>query len=1699
MTTSPFTENDDFRSLSNAANGTLLAPIQAGAGDDIVLGNGGDDVIQGEEGADILDGGTGNDVLEGGDGNDALSGGIGDDLLLGQAGIDTAAYSDVLGRGAIVDRGDNWVITTDGEGVDQLNGVEIVTDGSEGGARYLLVGNGGFATIQAAIDAANAGDTIMLAAGTYAEAVNINKAVTLLGPNSGIAGNGTRGGEAIITGFTTVSAAAGDVLISGIEFRYTGATNSLALASNNGGLLSLTGAADVTIEDSRFIADNPQGNAESGRAIMLPTSFGGAVTITENFFGGPATNGFSGANWSRGIWSDGTSSALTITGNDFNYVRTAANLDGYGSATSDVSGNLIRNSGSGFSLSSGDTAITGISDNTFDGVGTDFNLRNFTANLNFSLADNAGSSTVPGGAVLTVLAGLGADTVTGSEGADSLAGFGGAGAASLDGADKVEGLGGADTISGGFGNDTLDGGMGDDVLNGGAGNDSLVGGEGNDLAAFAAGTTFLKNFDGSVTATGPDGTDQLTGVENAIVGSTPVNLASIPTPNVTIALTTDTGANDDADATSDAKVNGRGRPSTDVTVTWAVGLTSVSTTVTADEDGDWSASLPEELPDGAVTVSAVQTDGVGGTDDAQVGFLYDTEISAPSIDLDVGSDTGASSTDNVTADNTLSLSGVAEAGSTVVVLDDLSGATLGTVTATARGTWSLTTDALDDGTYDLVVETTDAAGNETNAGVLQVVVDTTDPDAPTIDLVADSDTGASDTDNLTSDATPSLSGTAEAGSKVEVFDGDTSLGFATLSGTSWTFTSTALAAGPHSLRVVATDRAGNDTSSAVLEVTVDTTTATPTIDLDTASDTGTSDTDDLTRDATPSLSGTAEAGSTVTIFDGMTELGSVTADGSGNWSFTSTSLAAGAHELTVSAKDTAGNTATSAPLTITVDVATATPAIDLDAASDSAVDTDNITTDTTPSFSGTAEAGASVEIFRGGRSVGTVTADGAGDWSFTSAALSDGGYSFTAVSTDLAGNVSTTSTALAVTIDTTAPVAPVLTAAVLTSVSGDTLSVSGTAEANSTIEVLVGATSLGTVQANNAGAWTLAYAGAGVASGNVTARASDAAGNVSTASAAFALGVGVLGGSLTGGADADSLGGGAGADTLVGGGGNDSLDGGAGIDTADYRAVAGGIVVNLASGTASGEGGDSLSSIENVIGSAATDRIFGNGAANLLVGGGDGDVLDGAEGNDTLLGGAGGDELAGGDGFDIASYVGSSAGVEVSLAAGMGAGGDAADDTLIDIEGVIGTGLADTLTGTTGAELLDGAAGNDVLLGGAGADTLTGGEGFDTASYAGSSAVEVNLATGASAGGHATGDVISGIEAVIGGAGSDGFTGSAVANRLSGEGGNDLLLGAAGNDTLAGGLGNDRMDGGDDADSLVGGDGADSMVGGGGEDTLFGGTARDTLTGGAGVDTFVWTSAAESLTTTTGRDLITDWAVGDLIDLSGFDANSVLAGTQGFAFGGRTTTGTVANAGELFFFTAGGSTFLIGGVDNDGVRDFLVEIAGTHTLTGASFVGVGSIITGSASADTLQGGSGSDSLSGLAGRDLLQGGGGADALLGGADRDTLTGGAGADRFIWNAISESTMDTAGRDIITDWALGDVMDFSAIDANSVVAGNQAFTFGGKTSTGNNANIGELVWYTAGGNTFVVLGIDANTSADMRVQLTGIQTLSADSFIL
>ena len=508
--------------------------------------------------------------------------------------------------------------------------------------------------------------------------------------------------------------------------------------------------------------------------------------------------------------------------------------------------------------------------------------------------------------------------------------------------------------------------------------------------------------------------------------------------------------------------------------------------------------------------------------------------------------------------------------------------------------------------------------------------------------------------------------------------------------------------------------------------------------------------------------------------------------------------------------------------------------------------------------------------------------------------------------------------------------------------------------------------------------------------------------------------------------DNDTLTGGDGSDTLVGGAGSDSLVGGAGIDTADYSGSAAGVRVSLVSNSGIGGDaqGDTLSSMENLTGSAFVDTLTGNGGGNVLAGGAGADTLIGNGGSDRLIGGAGADSLIGSGGQDVASYETSTSGVTVDLTNNANnAGGDAEDDWLTGIEHLVGSAYTDTLIGNASGNTLDGGAGddtvkgnsgNDTLIGGAGADVLIGDGGTDTASYLQSSAgVTVNLTTGTGVGGNAQGDTLSGIERLTGSMFADTLTGNSGGNVLNGESGNDTLIGVDSNDTLNGGNDNDLLEGGAGNDTLNGGGGTDTAtyanatsavtvsisnvtgtaIGGAGTDTLIG---IENLIGSAFDDTLIGSSAGNVLDGGAGADMLTGNNGNDsLIGGTGADAMAGNAGDDTYVVDDSGDT-VSENASE--------------GLDT--VQSSISYTLGAHTEN-LTLAGSGNINgSGNSQSNVVIGNAGDNTLSGDAGNDTLNGGGGNDTLDGGTGADALSGGAGDDTYIVDETGDGIAESAG---------------------------------------------------------------------------------------
>jgi autotransporter passenger strand-loop-strand repeat protein len=356
-------------------------------------------------------------------------------------------------------------------------------------------------------------------------------------------------------------------------------------------------------------------------------------------------------------------------------------------------------------------------------------------------------------------------------------------------------------------------------------------------------------------------------------------------------------------------------------------------------------------------------------------------------------------------------------------------------------------------------------------------------------------------DNITNVTTPVITGTGVAGDTIALYDGQTLVGSATVGADgSWSVTTSTLAEGTNSLTATQTDGAGNVSStSTALTLTIDTAADSVTAAL--KNDTGASSTDTITRDAT--LTGTADANSTIVLMNGTTQVGSGTADATGEWTITPTGLANGTYTLTVNETDVAGNTAsTTTSFTLDTAIPAAPAGLTLAPGSDSGTPGDNITNVTTPVITGTGVAGDTIALYDGQTLVGSATVRADSIWSVTTSTLTAGTNSLTAKQTDVAGNVSSASTALTLTI---IPASDPPTAPTITTVSeitnGNTPLISGTGAAGDTVTLFDGSTNIGAGVVTAGGVWSITPStGLTENFSTITATQTDAAGNTSAAS-----------------------------------------------------------------------------------------------------------------------------------------------------------------------------------------------------------------------------------------------------------------------------------------------------------------------------------------------------------------------------------------------------------------------------------------------------------------------------------------------------------------------------------------------------------------------------------------------------------------------
>ncbi|MDN3279541.1 Ig-like domain-containing protein, partial [Frankia sp. RB7] len=426
--------------------------------------------------------------------------------------------------------------------------------------------------------------------------------------------------------------------------------------------------------------------------------------------------------------------------------------------------------------------------------------------------------------------------------------------------------------------------------------------------------TAIVQGDGSWSAgiTLSNGSNSLTAQVSDLAGNSTTSNAVVYTlsttgPAVTEHLSSDTGSSALDGITSNPALSGTGLAST--VVYFTIDGTPASTTTTADASGNWSFA-PSGLANGQHTIVASQTDTFGNTGSASLTFTLDTTAPSEAVSITaIATDSGSSSSDFITNDTSLTVSGTngtLASGEKIQASSD-GGLTWADVTQSTSTSWSYVDPATHATSFTYQTRIIDTAGNIGTTASQAVTIDAT---APTITI--------SNAGGPTNQASQTITGTvdvADAGATVTVYDGSTPVKTAIVQGDgSWSAGIT-LSNGSNSLTAQVSDLAGNSTTSNAVVYTLSTTG--PAVTEHLSSDTGSSALDGITSN--PALSGTGLA-STVVYFtiDGTPASTTTTADASGNWSFAPSGLANGQHTIVASQTDTFGNTG-SASLTFTLD------------------------------------------------------------------------------------------------------------------------------------------------------------------------------------------------------------------------------------------------------------------------------------------------------------------------------------------------------------------------------------------------------------------------------------------------------------------------------------------------------------------------------------------------------------------------------------------------------------------------------------------------------------------------------------------------------------------------------------------------------------------------------------------------------------
>ncbi|WAB90455.1 Ig-like domain-containing protein [Pseudomonas citronellolis] len=601
-----------------------------------------------------------------------------------------------------------------------------------------------------------------------------------------------------------------------------------------------------------------------------------------------------------------------------------------------------------------------------------------------------------------------------------------------------------------------------------------------------------------------------------------------------------TGLLNDGDLTDDASLSLKGSAEAGKLVLLYVNG-KLAASVVADEQGNWTAELPL-AGDGEQVITAKAQDDAGRHSDETAPVSITLDATAPDKPEQVGADDnegvvqGPITQHGATNDNTPEFSGQAEPGSTVIISDN--GMPLGSVVADAQGNWSYTPEPpLADGSHSITVQAQDAAGNLSEpSDALEFSVWSEAPQVSIDHALDDVEPGLENvaSGGITNDLQPTLVGTATAGALVVLSEAGLVLGSAVADAEgNWSITlDRNQSEGPHTYTAEVRCATGEFAQADFVLVIDNNAPDRPILDavLDNAGLVqGALASGDTTDDATPTLQGgEAEPNGLVKVYDNGTLVGSALADENGDWSLELPELADGAHSLTVTSSDAAGNESKpTRPFELTVDTAVADLVIDSIELVDDFGEVQGLiadggkTDDTTPLLQGHVEGEAKyVEVYDGETLLGTAAVDAQGNWSFQAPELESGEHAFSAVPVDALGKTGEASESIRFEVvgpEVAQPEAPVIDEILddLGSVSGllndgdvtdDTsLTVNGSADAGNLVLLYVNGELVASATADEQGNWTAELPLAGDGEQVITAKAQDEAGRHSDETTAVSV------------------------------------------------------------------------------------------------------------------------------------------------------------------------------------------------------------------------------------------------------------------------------------------------------------------------------------------------------------------------------------------------------------------------------------------------------------------------------------------------------------------------------------------------------------------------------------------------------------------